>query len=195
MRAGRRDGWLKLRRQALAVRHGQRRGAVLGAACGRAPWLIFPRRCQQSGLAPWMRYAIFRFPLPTVSSSCCSADRRRQDNDPTADCGSGAARSWQRGDPRQGCHHGSAGGARTFAFVFQQYSLYPHLTVYDNLAFPLRSPARRMDEGLVRRRGATGRRAPAYRAEACQIAPRPCPAAKCSGWRSAARWCASLRSI
>ena len=33
---------------------------------------------------------------------------------------------------------------RDVAFVFQQYSLYPHLTVFDNLAFPLRSPARRM---------------------------------------------------
>src|SRR5260370_20820938 len=42
--------------------------------------------------------------------------------------------------------------ARDVAFVFQQYSLYPHLTVYDNLAFPLRSPARRMEEKAVRRR-------------------------------------------
>lgn len=33
--------------------------------------------------------------------------------------------------------------ARDVAFVFQQYSLYPHLSVYDNLAFPLRSPLRR----------------------------------------------------
>jgi multiple sugar transport system ATP-binding protein len=41
---------------------------------------------------------------------------------------------------------------RDVALVFQQYSLYPHLTVYDNLAFPLRSPARRMNEQLVRRR-------------------------------------------
>jgi multiple sugar transport system ATP-binding protein len=41
---------------------------------------------------------------------------------------------------------------RDVAFVFQQYSLYPHLTVFDNLAFPLRSPARRMDEDVVRRR-------------------------------------------
>src|SRR5258707_8542154 len=41
---------------------------------------------------------------------------------------------------------------RVVAFVFQQYSLYPHLTVYDNLAFPLRSPARRMDEKAIRRR-------------------------------------------
>jgi multiple sugar transport system ATP-binding protein len=31
---------------------------------------------------------------------------------------------------------------RDVAFVFQQYSLYPHLSVFDNLAFPLRSPAR-----------------------------------------------------
>jgi len=41
---------------------------------------------------------------------------------------------------------------RDVAFVFQQYSLYPHLTVYDNLAFPLRSPARRVDEKTIRRR-------------------------------------------
>src|SRR6266576_2628173 len=41
---------------------------------------------------------------------------------------------------------------RDVAFLFQQYSLYPHLAVYDNLAFPLRSPARRMAEKAVRRR-------------------------------------------
>ena len=42
--------------------------------------------------------------------------------------------------------------ARDVAFVFQQYSLYPHLTVYDNLAFPLRSPARSAPEAKVRER-------------------------------------------
>jgi multiple sugar transport system ATP-binding protein len=42
--------------------------------------------------------------------------------------------------------------ARDVAFVFQQYSLYPHLTVYDNLAFPLRSPARRLPETEIRKR-------------------------------------------
>ena len=41
---------------------------------------------------------------------------------------------------------------RDVAFVFQQYSLYPHLTVYENLAFPLRSPARRLPEDQVRKR-------------------------------------------
>ena len=55
-----------------------------------------------------------------------------------------------------GRRHGSASPAATstrssrpprdVTFVFQQYSLYPHLTVYDNLAFPLRSPARRVPE-------------------------------------------------
>src|SRR4051794_11822438 len=39
--------------------------------------------------------------------------------------------------------------ARDVAFVFQQYSLYPHLSVYDNLAFPLRSPVRRVPEAEI----------------------------------------------
>ncbi|WP_426435925.1 ABC transporter ATP-binding protein [Bradyrhizobium genosp. P] len=43
-------------------------------------------------------------------------------------------------------------GSRDIAFVFQQYSLYPHLTVYDNLAFPMRSPARRVPEPMIRKR-------------------------------------------
>lgn len=43
-------------------------------------------------------------------------------------------------------------GTRDIAYVFQQYSLYPHLTVYDNLAFPLRSPARRVPEPVIRKR-------------------------------------------
>ncbi len=42
--------------------------------------------------------------------------------------------------------------ARDVAFVFQQYSLYPHYSVYDNLAFPLRSPLRRQPETQVKRR-------------------------------------------
>ena len=42
--------------------------------------------------------------------------------------------------------------ARDIAFVFQQYSLYPHLTVYDNLAFPLRSPIRRVPEPEIAKR-------------------------------------------
>jgi multiple sugar transport system ATP-binding protein len=41
---------------------------------------------------------------------------------------------------------------RDVTFVFQQYSLYPHLSVYDNLAFPLRSPVRRVPEGEIKRK-------------------------------------------
>lgn len=39
---------------------------------------------------------------------------------------------------------------RDVTFVFQQYSLYPHLSVYDNLAFPLRSPLRKTSEDEIR---------------------------------------------
>ncbi len=39
---------------------------------------------------------------------------------------------------------------RDVTFVFQQYSLYPHLSVFDNLAFPLRSPMRPLAESRVR---------------------------------------------
>lgn len=42
--------------------------------------------------------------------------------------------------------------ARDVAFVFQQYSLYPTMTVYDNLAFPLRSPLRQTPEAEIRKR-------------------------------------------
>ncbi len=42
--------------------------------------------------------------------------------------------------------------ARDVTMVFQQYSLYPHLSVFENLAFPLRSPARRVEETEIRRR-------------------------------------------
>jgi multiple sugar transport system ATP-binding protein len=41
---------------------------------------------------------------------------------------------------------------RDVAFVFQQYSLYPTMSVFDNLAFPLRSPQRRLPPDEVKRR-------------------------------------------
>jgi multiple sugar transport system ATP-binding protein len=42
--------------------------------------------------------------------------------------------------------------ARDVSFVFQQYSLYPHYSVYDNLAFPLRAPGRRAPKASIDRR-------------------------------------------
>jgi multiple sugar transport system ATP-binding protein len=40
---------------------------------------------------------------------------------------------------------------RDVAMVFQQYSLYPHLTVRENLAFPLKSPLMRMGADDIER--------------------------------------------
>jgi multiple sugar transport system ATP-binding protein len=39
---------------------------------------------------------------------------------------------------------------RDVAFVFQQYSLYPTMSVFDNLAFPLRSPLRKLSEAVIK---------------------------------------------
>ena len=39
---------------------------------------------------------------------------------------------------------------RNVAMVFQQYSLYPHMTVKDNLAFPLRSPTLNFSEADIK---------------------------------------------
>jgi multiple sugar transport system ATP-binding protein len=47
---------------------------------------------------------------------------------------------------------GATPAQRDVAMVFQQYSLYPHMTVRDNLAFPLRSPILRTPEDEIRRK-------------------------------------------
>ena len=83
---------------------------------------------------------------------------------------------------------------RDVAMVFQQYSLYPHLTVRDNLAFPLRSPD---DRDARRPRLPNGcKRWPRSCASPTSwtTRPPPFPAAKCSASPSAARWCATPAS-
>ncbi|TCL65193.1 ABC transporter ATP-binding protein [Rhizobium sp. BK251] len=47
---------------------------------------------------------------------------------------------------------GEAPAERDVAFVFQQYSLYPHMTVYENLAFPLKAPVRKLSAEEIDRR-------------------------------------------
>ena len=83
-----------------------------------------------------------------------------------------------------------APASRDIAMVFQSYALYPHMTVYDNLAFGLRNtgvPKREIDDRV--------RRA----AEILQMdelssgSPSSSPAVSGSAWRSAARSCASRR--
>jgi multiple sugar transport system ATP-binding protein len=44
---------------------------------------------------------------------------------------------------------GDTPAQRNVAMVFQQYSLYPHMTVRDNLAFPLKSPALRTTPDII----------------------------------------------
>jgi multiple sugar transport system ATP-binding protein len=43
----------------------------------------------------------------------------------------------------------AAPAARDVAFVFQQYSLYPHLSVYENLAFPLKAPGQSLTKAEI----------------------------------------------
>ncbi len=39
---------------------------------------------------------------------------------------------------------------RNVAMVFENYALYPHISVYDNIAFPLRSPRYKKDEAYIK---------------------------------------------
>jgi multiple sugar transport system ATP-binding protein len=39
---------------------------------------------------------------------------------------------------------------RNVSMVFENYALYPHMSVYDNIAFPLRSKRYRKDEGYIK---------------------------------------------
>jgi multiple sugar transport system ATP-binding protein len=57
---------------------------------------------------------------------------------------------------------------RNVAFVFQQYSLYPHLSVFENLAFPLRSPVRKGRRGHDQAECGARRQAAAHRGKAEQ---------------------------
>jgi multiple sugar transport system ATP-binding protein len=43
----------------------------------------------------------------------------------------------------------TAPAERDVCFVFQQYSLYPHYSVFDNMAFPLRAPGRRYTKAEI----------------------------------------------
>ena len=82
-----------------------------------------------------------------------------------------------------------AAGARDVAMVFQSYALYPHMTVYDNLAFGLRNqhiPRKEVDRRV---REAAARSSTSAR---CSSASRSSSrAVSASAWRSGGRSCAS----
>ena len=84
--------------------------------------------------------------------------------------------------------------ARDVSFVFQQYSLYPHLTVYENLAFPLRSPARAMAAAEVDARVREIARS-LHMEDKLENRATQLSGGRCSASPSAAPWYASLPSI
>jgi len=81
---------------------------------------------------------------------------------------------------------------RGVAMVFQNYALYPHLTVFENMAFSLRLARR------PKKRSVKGSRRPRASSSLMTIltsGPRNCPAGKDSVSRSAVPSCASPRSF
>ena len=81
---------------------------------------------------------------------------------------------------------------RNIAMVFQNYALYPHMSVFDNMAYGLRN--RRTPKDEIERRVAEASRILQW--TACSTgAPISCPAASGNVWRWAAPSCASPRSF
>ena len=79
---------------------------------------------------------------------------------------------------------------RDIAMVFQSFSLYPHMSVYENIAFPLRA-TRKSTAEIDSRCGRSPRRC---RSPICSTrSRRRCRAATCSAWPSAGRWCGGRR--
>ncbi len=78
---------------------------------------------------------------------------------------------------------------RDIAMVFQSYALYPHLSVYDNIAFGLK--LKKTPKAEIKRARREGRAAPRARPSISSASRAPSPAASASAWRWAARSCAS----
>ena len=79
---------------------------------------------------------------------------------------------------------------RGIAMVFQNYALYPHMTVYDNIAFSLR--LKKMPEDQVYEKVTAAAEVLASR-NSSPASLAPSPAASASAWPSAAPWCATPR--
>ena len=77
---------------------------------------------------------------------------------------------------------------RGIAMVFQSYALYPHMSVYENMAFGLKiAKADKVEIDGPRRRSSTS-------PTISTASPRPCPAVSASEWPSAAPSSANRRS-
>ena len=79
---------------------------------------------------------------------------------------------------------------RDIAMVFQNYALYPHMSVYDNMAYGLKIAKlpKAEIEARVQKAARILELAPFWRAHRAS-----CPAASASGWRWAGPSCASRR--
>ena len=80
---------------------------------------------------------------------------------------------------------------RDIAMVFQSYALYPHMSVYDNLAFGLK--LRKVAQGRDRQAGQARRPGSSSSSSSSTASPRSSPAASASASRSAGRSSASPR--
>ena len=80
---------------------------------------------------------------------------------------------------------------RDIAMVFQNYALYPHMTVYDNIGFALKLAKVPKDE--IDEPGAQGGGDRSSSSRTSTASRASCRAASASGWRWAGRSCASRR--
>ena len=78
---------------------------------------------------------------------------------------------------------------RDVAMVFQSYALYPHMSVAENIAYPLRK--RGVPRGRARREGAGGGGDCCSSTRSSTAGPGSSRAASSSGWPWAGRWCAN----
>lgn len=79
---------------------------------------------------------------------------------------------------------------RDIAMVFQNYALYPHMTVYENMAFALK--LRKLPKKKLTRKSVKRRRS-STSPNICSASPRRSPAASASAWPSAVPSCVNPR--
>ena len=107
-----------------------------------------------------------------------------------AAAGRGAGDADRRAHPaRRPRRHRLDPSERDIAMVFQNYALYPHMTVFDNMAYGLRIRGLSRDE--ITPPGRRGGRAARARRAAGSASRGSYPAASASAWRWAARSCAN----
>ena len=80
---------------------------------------------------------------------------------------------------------------RDIAMVFQSYALYPHMTVFDNIAFSMKLAGK--EQGRAHEARQRDREDPSAARVARQQARGRCPAGSGSGSPWGARWCANRR--